>query len=591
MVELVDTRDLKSLDPKRLCGFESRSRHTLLNNTSNMQKKHLFLLATASMMLFTSCSKLGALSADNFTVTPNPLETQQGTVPATINGHFPEKYMKKKAVVTVIPELRYSNGTVVQGNSATFQGESVNGNDQTISYRIGGNYTMRTDFAYADDNKAEMFLTFDARIGSKQMKVPEVKVADGIIATSELYKRTVLTAQPAIAPDAYQRITKKKQEANIKFLIQQATLRKSELKNNSVQEFVRMLRQINNDREGLNLESVEVSAYASPDGGFTINDRLANERQKVSEQYVNQELKKIKMSAPVDAKYTAQDWEGFQQLVQASDIQDKEIILRVLSMYKDPEEREQQIKNISVAFRELADGILPELRRARLTINYETIGRSDEQILTQIATDPSKLSVEELLYAATLKEGTADKEAVYKLTTEVYPNDARAYNNRATIEFAKGNYDAARSYIQQAQRQTALPETKANLGLLALKDGDVKTAEQLIAAATDANGLAEVMGNLNLAKGNYAQAEQDFGEICSNSAALAQILNKNYATASATLKYIKNPDATTEYLRALLSARVGNTTEAAEALRKAIAKDPTFATYAAKDLELVKVEK
>jgi len=543
------------------------------------------------MMLTTSCSKLGALSADNFTVTPNPLETQQGTVPATINGHFPEKYMNKKAVVTVIPELRYSNGTVVQGNSATFQGERVNGNDQTIAYRMGGNYTMRTNFAYADDNKAEMFLTFNARIGSKQVQVPEVKVADGIIATSELYKKTVLTAQPAIAADAYQRITKKKQEANIKFLIQQATLRKSELKNNSVQEFVRMLRQINNDREGLNLESVEVSAYASPDGGFTINDRLANERQKVSEQYVNQELKKIKMDAPVDAKYTAQDWEGFQQLVQASNIQDKDIILRVLSMYKDPQEREQQIKNISVAFRELADGILPELRRARLTINYETIGRSDEQILAQIATDPTKLSVEELLYAATLKEGLADKQQQYQLTAKVYPNDARAYNNLATIEYAKGNDEAARSYIRQAQQLSALPEANANLGLLALKSGDVKTAEQLIASAIDANGLAEVMGNLNLAKGNYAQAEQDFGEICSNSAALAQILNKNYAMASVTLKYIKNPDATTEYLRALLSARVGNTTEAAEALKNAIAKDPAYAAYAAKDLELVKVNK
>ena len=543
------------------------------------------------MMLTTSCSKLGALSADNFTVTPNPLETQQGTVPATINGHFPEKYMNKKAVVTVIPELRYSNGTVVQGNSATFQGERVNGNDQTIAYRMGGNYTMRTNFAYADDNKAEMFLTFNARIGSKQVQVPEVKVADGIIATSELYKKTVLTAQPAIAADAYQRITKKKQEANIKFLIQQATLRKSELKNNSVQEFIRMLRQINNDREGLNLESVEVSAYASPDGGFTINDRLANERQKVSEQYVNQELKKIKMDAPVDAKYTAQDWEGFQQLVQASNIQDKDIILRVLSMYKDPQEREQQIKNISVAFRELADGILPELRRARLTINYETIGRSDEQILAQIATDPTKLSVEELLYAATLKEGLADKQQQYQLTAKVYPNDARAYNNLATIEYAKGNDEAARSYIRQAQQLSALPEANANLGLLALKSGDVKTAEQLIASAIDANGLAEVMGNLNLAKGNYAQAEQDFGEICSNSAALAQILNKNYAMASVTLKYIKNPDATTEYLRALLSARVGNTTEAAEALKNAIAKDPAYAAYTAKDLELVKVNK
>ena len=557
-----------------------------------MQKKNLFLLSAASLMLFSSCSKLGALSADNFTVTPNPLETQMGTVPATINGHFPEKYMKKKAVVTVIPELRYSNGQVVQGNTATFQGEKVNGNDQTISYKLGGNYTMKTNFAYADDNKAEMYLTFNARLGSKQVEIPAVKVADGVIATSELYKRTVTSAQAAISPDAYQRITKNKQEANIKFLIQQANLRKSELKNNSVQEFVKMLKKINDDREGLNLDNVEVSAYASPDGGFSINDKLANQRQKVSEQYVNQELKKIKMNAYVDAKYTAQDWDGFQELVQASNIQDKDIILRVLSMYKDPQEREQQIKNISAAFRELADGILPELRRSRLTINYETIGRSDDQILDQIKADATKLSIEELLYGANLKESTSEKEEVYKLATQIYPNDARAYNNIATLEYAKGNYDAAKEYIQKAQSVSAnLPEAKANLGMLALKNGDIKTAEQYIASATDANGLAEVMGNLNLAKGNYAQAEQDFSDIYSNSAALAQIMNKNYATADITLKYIKNPDATTEYLKAILYARMGNNNDASKALRNAISKDASFAKYAANDLELAKVQK
>ena len=557
-----------------------------------MQKKNLFLLSAASLMLFSSCSKLGALSADNFTVTPNPLETQTGTVSATINGHFPEKYMKKKAVVTVIPELRYSNGQVVQGNTATFQGEKVNGNDQTISYKLGGNYTMKTNFAYADDNKAEMYLTFNARLGSKQVEIPAVKVADGVIATSELYKRTVTSAQAAISPDAYQRITKNKQEANIKFLIQQANLRKSELKNNSVQEFVKMLKKINDDREGLNLDNVEVSAYASPDGGFSINDKLANQRQKVSEQYVNQELKKIKMNAYVDAKYTAQDWDGFQELVQASNIQDKDIILRVLSMYKDPQEREQQIKNISAAFRELADGILPELRRSRLTINYETIGRSDDQILDQIKADATKLSIEELLYGANLKESTSEKEEVYKLATQIYPNDARAYNNIATLEYAKGNYDAAKEYIQKAQSVSAnLPEAKANLGMLALKNGDIKTAEQYIASATDANGLAEVMGNLNLAKGNYAQAEQDFSDIYSNSAALAQIMNKNYATADITLKYIKNPDATTEYLKAILYARMGNNNDASKALRNAISKDASFAKYAANDLELAKVQK
>ena len=543
-------------------------------------------------MLFTSCSKLGPLSADNFNVTPNPLETQAGQVPATINGHFPEKYMKKKAVVSVVPELRYSNGQTVQGSRATFQGEKVLGNDQTISYRLGGNYTMKTSFPYLGDNKADMYLTFNARIGSKVVNVPEVKVAYGIIATSELYKNTLATAQAAIAPDAYQRITKQKQEANIKFLIQQATLRKSELKNNSVQEFVKMLEKINADREGLNLENVEVSAYASPDGGFSINDRLAYERQEASEKYVNDELKKIKMSANVDAKYTAQDWEGFQELVKASDIQDKDVILRVLSMYKDPEEREQQIKNISSAFRELADGILPQLRRARLIINYETVGRSDDQILAQLNSDATQLSVEEMLYGAALKESLNDQEAVYKKTTEVYPNDARAYNNLATIQYARGNYEAARQYIRKAQSlQANLPEAQANLGMLALKEGDLKTAEQYIAGATGANGLAEVLGNLHLAQGNYAQAEQDFAEIYSNSAALAQLLNKNYASAAVTLKYIKNPDAITDYLKALLNARMGNTSEASAALKSALAKDPSLSRYAANDLELTKIQK
>ena len=247
-----------------------------------MQTKKLIMLSAAGILLLTSCSKLGALSADNFNVVPNPLETQAGQVPATINGMFPEKYMNKKAVVTVIPELRYNvKGREVrqQGATATFQGERVEGNDQTISYQVGGRYTMKTSFKYEDVKTADMYLTFDARIGNKVVKVPEVKVAYGIVATSELYKTTLKTAQAAIAPDAFQRIQEQKQEANVQFLIQQATLRKSELKNNSVQEFVNLLQRINRERETLNLSSVEVSAYASPDGGLTLNDRLASQRQ------------------------------------------------------------------------------------------------------------------------------------------------------------------------------------------------------------------------------------------------------------------------------------------------------------------------
>ena len=559
-----------------------------------MQKNCFVLLSAASLLLLTSCSgKLGALSADNFTVTPNPLETMAGKVPATVNGTFPEKYMKKKAVVTVTPELRYLDGQVARGEGATFQGESVQGNDQTILYQVGGRYSIKTNFDYLDCNKADMYLTFNAKIGKKSVEVPAVKVAEGIIATSELYKNTLKSAQAPIAPDAFQRINAQKQEANIKFLIQQATLRQSELKNNSVQEFVKLLEQINNDREGLKLNEVEVSAYASPDGGYDLNDKLANQRQKNTQQYVEQQLKKAKLSdATVDAKYTAEDWEGFQELVNASNIQDKDVILRVLSMYKDPQEREQQIKNISAAFRELADGILPQLRRSRMIINYETVGRSDEQIQEQLKADASKLNVEEMLYAAALTDNANEKENIYKTTTKLYPNDARAYNNLATIEYAKGNYDAAKKFVEQAQQVSAnIPEAAANLGLLALQKGDIQNAEALIAKASGANGLNEVMGNLNLAKGNYAQAEQDFKDIYSNSAALAQILNKNYASAAVTLKYIKNGDATTDYLKAILAARMGNTSDATEALRSAVAKDPNYAKYSATDLELKRITK
>lgn len=560
-----------------------------------MRINKILFFAAGSLALLSSCSsKLGALSSDNFTVVPNPLEAQGGQVAATINGNFPEKYMNKKAVVTVTPELRYGNGQVARGNSATFQGEKVEGNNQTISYLVGGHYTMKTAFGYVPEmQKSEMFLTFDAKVGNKSVNVPAVKVANGVVATSELLGRTVKTAQPSEAQDKFQRVTEAKQEANIKFLIQQANLRKSELKNNSVTEFVSLLKRINADKEGLNLNNIEVSSYASPDGGEALNDKLANKRKENTQKYLDQQLKLTKNSgAQVNAKYTAQDWEGFQELVQASDIQDKDVILRVLSMYKDPQEREQQIKNLSSAFKELADGILPQLRRSRLTANYEVIGRDDDQINEQLNKDASKLSVEEMLYAATLKDAQADKESVYKNTTELYPNDSRAYNNLATIEYAKGNYDAAKSYAQKALSiDPNNAEANANLGLIALQGGDTKSAEQYMGKGSNANGIDELLGNLHIAQGKYAQAAQDLKKSNSNSAALAQILAHDYAAAAQTLNSVKNADATTDYLTAILNARQGNNTAAATSLRSAIAKDASFAGYAANDLELSNVSK
>lgn len=553
-----------------------------------MKKRNYLLLSAASVLFMASCSKMGPLSADNFTVTPNPLESQGGKVAATVNGTFPEKYMKKKAVVTVTPELRYANGQVAKGQSATFQGEKVMGNDQTISYKVGGRYTMKTSFDYVPEmQKSDMYLTFDARKGKKVYNVPAVKVADGVIATSELYRRTLASENGVIAPDTFQRVNAKKQEANIKFLINQANIRKSELKNNSVKEFIEMLKKINADREGLNIQNVEIQAYASPEGGVKFNDKLAGQRKNQSEKYVKSTLKKTKVDAALDAHYTAQDWEGFQKLVAASNLQDKDVILRVLSMYEDPQEREQQIRNMSAGFQELANGILPELRRSRLIINYETIGRSDEQIKEQYKNDASKLSADELLYSATLDETPAKQEEIYKKTVEAYPNDYRAYNNLAALALAKGDKQAAQQYAAKAaQLGSDTPEAQANLGLISLINGNVQDAERAISKGANSENVKAALGALNIAKGNYAQAESDFGKTASNTAALAQILNKNYAAAAKTLDKVENPNAMTDYLHAIAAARRGNKFAAASYLKEALQKDASLKEYADNDLEL-----
>lgn len=552
-----------------------------------MKKIQVLTLTACSMLALSSCSNKMVLTADNFEVVPNPLETQTGMVPSTINGSFPEKFMKKKAVVTVIPELRYA-GKATQGQSATFQGEKVLGNNQTISYRLGGRYTMRSTVPYNDDmQKSELWMTFKAYKGKKEIQIPAVKVADGVIATSELYKKTLLSDGGCQAVDSFQRVKAQKQEANIKFLVNQANLRKSELKNNSVTEFVKMLKKINADREGLNLSNVEVQAYASPEGGFKFNDKLAGKRQNVSEKYVKDQLKKAKMNANIDAHYTAQDWDGFQRLVQASNLQDKDVILRVLSMYKDPEEREQQIRNMSAAFRELADGILPELRRSRLIINYETIGRSDDQIQEQYNADAAKLSADELLYFASLQDTQADQEKVYKKTAELYDKDYRAYNNLATIALSKGDKAAAASYLAKALALDAnSAESNANKGLMSLATGNMAEAEAAIAKGATSETTAYAQGVLSLAKGNYAQAQKLFGDKKTNSAALAQLLAKDYDAASKTLDKVENADAITDYLHAIVAARRGNKFAATSYLKEALKKDPSLKAYADNDLEL-----
>ena len=550
------------------------------------KKLYLPLLMAMVVALFSSCSKkMGELSADYFTVTPQVLEAVGGKVPATINGKFPEKYFNKKAVVEVTPVLKW-NGGEAKGQPATFQGEKVEGNDQTISYKMGGSYTMKTSFDYVPEMaKSELYLEFKATIGKKVVTIPAVKVADGVISTSELVNNTLGNANPALGEDAFQRIIKEKHDANIMFLIQQANIRSSELK--TAKEFNKEVANVN-EAANKKISNIEVSAYASPDGGVSLNTTLAENRESNTTKMLSKDLKKAKIDAPIDAKYTAQDWEGFQELVSKSNIQDKELILRVLSMYQDPAQREQEIKNISSVYKTLADEILPQLRRSRLTLNYEIIGKSDEEIAKLTSSNPSELNVEDLLYAATLTNDPAKQEAIYTQATKQFPNDYRAFNNLGKLAYQAGNVDKAESYFKKAASVNASPEVNMNLGLISLIKGDKAAAETYFGKAAGTKELGESMGNLYIAQGQYERAVNSFGDSKTNSAALAQILAKDYNKAKNTLANVERPDAYTDYLMAVLGARTNNSSMVTSSLKSAVAKDPSLAKKAATDLEFAK---
>ncbi|WP_302029707.1 tetratricopeptide repeat protein, partial [Bacteroides finegoldii] len=544
------------------------------------------LLMAMVVALFSSCSKkMGPLSADYFTVTPQVLEAVGGKVPATINGKFPEKYFNKKAVVEVTPVLKW-NGGEAKGQPATFQGEKVEGNDQSISYKMGGSYTMKTSFDYVPEMaKSELYLEFKATIGKKEVTIPAVKIADGVISTSELVNNTLGNANPALGEDAFQRIIKEKHDANIMFLIQQANIRSSELK--TAKEFNKEVANVN-EAANKKISNIEVSAYASPDGGVSLNTTLAENRENNTTKMLNKDLKKAKIDAPIDAKYTAQDWEGFQELVSKSNIQDKELILRVIAMYQDPAQRESEIKNISAVYKELANTILPQLRRSRLTLNYEIIGKSDEEIAKLASSNPSELNIEELLYAATLTNDPAKQEAIYTQATKQFPNDYRAYNNLGKLAYQAGNIDKAESYFKKAANVNASPEVNMNLGLVSLMKGDKATAEAYFGKAAGTKELGESMGNLYIAQGQYERAVNSFGDSKTNSAALAQILAKDYNKAKNTLANVERPDAYTDYLMAVLGARTNNSSMVTSSLKSAVAKDSSLAKKAATDLEFAK---
>lgn len=550
-------------------------------------KKSFFFASVIAMAVLTSCGT--AVQPEQVTVNPSPLTVVGDNVDATITGTFPVKKFSKKAVLTVTPVLKYEGGEAV-GEPVTYVGEKAKENGKTVSYKEGAKYSQQASFKYVPAMaKSELYLRFTAKKGNKTVEIPDMKVADGVVATAKLAQAQ--DVKPQITADKFQRIIQEMQEADIRFLIQQSNLRNSELKTQEMKDLQAAIKDADQDEKKA-INKLEVSGYASPDGGVKLNSTLADARQANAQKYLQKQLKKNKVKAEIESSVTAQDWEGFQKAMEESNIQDKDLVLRVLSMYSDPEEREAQIKNLSAVYKTIADEILPELRRSRLILTTDLIGKSDEEIAELAKNDPASLNVEELLYAATLTKDANEQMAIYKKAVELFPNDYRGYNNMGMLYFNQGSIaEARRSYTQALKIASSNPDVNYNAGVAALADNDLAMAQQYLGKAAGTQGdLNAAMGTLYTMKGEYAAAKNAYGDKPSNNAAVQQILNEDYAAARQTLARVENPNATTAYLAAIVGARTNDRDAVYSNLKAAIQRDAQFRKKVQKDIEFAKYQ-
>jgi tetratricopeptide (TPR) repeat protein len=526
-----------------------------------------------------------------YQVKPNPLVSQAGEVKVSGDVKFPEKYFNKKAVVVATPVLKYEGGQVAY-TSTTLQGEKVEGNNKAIAY-AGGSYSYTGTIPFNPElRKSELFINYSARIKEGDpVEFGSVKIADGVIATETLVKVDPKTISMS---DNFVRVVPESYTADIHYVINKADVRKSELKGEDVVSLEQKLAAARADSTK-QIKGAKISAYASPDGALELNEKLSTNRETSAEKYLKKALKDNKITEAeaqgfLSMMTTPEDWEGFKALIEKSSIQDKELILRVLSMYPDPAVREQEIKNIATAYKEIAEDVLPQLRRSVMSVNVDMVGKSDEELLKIALSDPKTLGLEEVLHAATLTDKLNQKVDIYKAAAETFPQCIRVKNNLGDVYMQQGKTDDAKACFEAAKVIMDNAVVKANLGAVALAQGDLKTAEELLTSAMSAGDAPSYnLGIIKIKQGDYAAATSYFGNKPSFNAALAQLLNGGNDKAIATLNELGEvKDGWVYYLKAIANARAGIADGVATNLRQAISLDPAIKAYALKDAELLK---
>jgi Flp pilus assembly protein TadD len=555
-------------------------------------KLNLLLIAVAAIA-FGGCKGLSKMvensSPDQYKVQPNPLETHAGQVEMTVNVTFPEKYFNKKAIVTATPVLKYDGGQT-EFEPTVLQGESVEANNKVIPY-AGGSYSYTGKIPYKPEMlQSKLVMEMSAQLGKKSVDIPAIPIAIGVIATPTLVHAD---PQAILMSDNFQRITPDAYAAEILYVINKADVRSTELKKQEITDLNNKLASASTN-EKVDIKGAKISSYASPDGAVDLNTKLSDNRGKSAQEYLSKTLKKLKIEGSDAQQFlqvvaTAEDWEGFKKLMEASTIKDKELILRVLSMYSDPEVREKEIKNIAAAYTEIKDEVLPKLRRSQMTINIEKVGYSDEELTQLASTNPDTLNIEELLYAAKLTQDNAAKLAIYQKAAAKYPQDVRAINNVGYVQLQMDKKAEAKASFEKAKSIKENDIVKNNLGVIAMLDGDVAKAEELFTAAMSAGDAVNYnLGIIKIKQGKYTEAVNYFGNKPSFNAALAQLCNKETEKAIATLNALGEVDCPwVYYLKAVAGARANREELVIQNLRLALEKDKKgeIKAYALKDAE------
>ena len=553
----------------------------------------VFTLAGFVISSCASLNKMKKMEKDiAYKVTPEVLEAKGGQVDLKIDATIPAKYFNKKVTLVATPVLKFQNGGEKAYEPKTFQGEKVQGNNEVVPYAESKTVSYNGSVPFEEGMRVSgLYVKFVGSKGAKSVDYESRKIADGVLATA-----TMVNNAPAIAigADQFERITKEEQEAAIYYLINSAQIRTKEIKSEEIKAMEKFIKDAK-AAEDMELKNIQIQSYASPDGPMSLNEKLADNREGAADKFVKNSMKKNKIDEYKNLDFfkkyvVAEDWEGFKKAMEASNIRDKELILRVLAMHSDPEVREREIRNIASAFAVVADQILPKLRRSLFVVNTELIGKSDDELKALAKSSPAELNVEELLYSATLFDNNNDKLAIYETCMRQFPNDWRGFNDAGMVQFEMGNIAAAQSNFNKANSMSANnPVVQNNLGAVALKNGDLKQAEIYFGAATGAGDEVNYnKGIVAIKSGDYAAAVNYFGQCNCVNAALANVLAGNNNEALKKLNAENKECPMSYYLKAVIGARTNDATAVIENLRKACSLDGSFKQLAATDMEFAK---